>query len=111
MNQVSPQVLRHVERGDYTWRTLPPGALRDLARSRDLVDIAAKRGCARAQNHLGMLNETGTPPVAADPAAAVGWYRKAAKRGDIDGYYNLANCALDGVGFSGGRDPIQGRQV
>ena len=37
------EVLRHVERGDYTWRTLPPGALRDLGKSRGLIESAGRK--------------------------------------------------------------------
>jgi len=49
-------VLKHVERGDYGWETLPPGARRLLEGSRDAVEAAANQGCVVVPARGGGMN-------------------------------------------------------
>lgn len=55
----------------------------------------AEAGDPRAQEYVGMLYEHGQG-VAAEPATALFWYRKAAASGDVTAQYNLGVALLDG---------------
>ena len=62
------------------------------------------KGCALAQNNLGVCYENGIG-VAEDKRKAFEWYRKAAEQGHVDAQYNLGVCYGDGLGVAkdGGR--------
>ncbi|MCQ2444127.1 MAG: ankyrin repeat domain-containing protein [Mailhella sp.] len=62
----------------------------------------AGRGDAKAANTLGVWYEKGREGLAADPQAAVRWYRKAASGGSALAMHNLGDCYRDGIGV--GRD-------
>jgi hypothetical protein len=91
-------VLKHVERGDFGWLSLPPGARRELEDCRTVVEAAANNGWPEAMTFMGVLHVTGTHPVPSNGMQALSWFKKAAARGDPDGLYNLANCILEGEG-------------
>ena len=58
----------------------------------------ANRGDAKAANSLGVWYEKGREGLAADPEAAVRWYRRAAAGGNALAMHNLGDCFRDGIG-------------
>ena len=64
----------------------------DLGRLR----LLAEQGSASAQRELGERYDAGRDGVTQDYAAAVGWYRRAADRGDARGQANLGFMYRDG---------------
>ena len=98
--------LKRVERGDFSWDTLPPGTARDLEKSRDTITSAARQWWPHAMNHLGMLAATGTQPSPLNAEDAVRWWEEACETEDNlgiycgDACYNLANATMDGVGIA-----------
>jgi Sel1 repeat-containing protein len=63
--------------------------------SRNRLEKKAQSGMAEAQVLFGMLLQREK-----NPAEAVGWYRKAAQQGNIDGMRGLGSCYRDGEGVS-----------
>lgn len=66
--------------------------------------VAAKNGYAPAQVELGMALLQGQEGVKADPAAAVGWFRKAAEQNDASACLALSECYARGLGVAGDPD-------
>lgn len=62
----------------------------DADAARDYFTRAAEAGSAVAQAKLGHLYLTGDDGVAADPAKALAWFRKAADQGHPTGFMGLA---------------------
>ena len=60
----------------------------DYATALRLLRPLAEQGDAQAQNHLGIMYETGFG-VTQDYLVAATWYRKAAEQGNPGGQYNL----------------------
>jgi len=73
---------------------LPAWAQPDVEQLR----AAARAGDAWAQLNLGAAYDHGLSGIAADPAEAVAWYRRAAEQGLDKAQFNLAHCLATGHG-------------
>jgi len=69
-------------------------------RARALWRPLARVGSVRAQHALGVLLDRGKGDVAADPAAAARWYRRAAAQGHRDAQTNLGRLHAQGRGVA-----------
>ena len=74
------QVERHVNRGAFSWSTLPPTYRRKMKNAEILYQESAAQGDAAAQYNLGFMYKNGQG-VLQDYARAVEWYTKAADQG------------------------------
>jgi TPR repeat protein len=63
-----------------------------------LEEAAERDPSGRAANDLGKILTRGEHGVEEDDEAACRWFRRAARRGSIDGNYNLACCLAHGWG-------------
>ena len=74
------QVARHVNRGAFSWSTLPPTFRRKMRNVEILYQESAAQGDAAAQFNLGVMYENGHG-VSQDYVRAVEWYRKLPTKG------------------------------
>src|ERR1022692_1165075 len=75
-------------------------AQQSQADRKPLADIRAKAkgGDTQSQYELGRAFAGGSLGLAKDEAEAVGWYRKAAERGDVNAQFALGVCYGNAVG-------------
>ncbi len=71
----------------------------DYAAAFEAWRAAADQGDARAQNHLGLMYQTGRG-VPQDAGAAARWFRRAAELGHVDAQNSLGNFYAAGRGVS-----------
>ena len=64
------------------------------------LQLQARKGDPWAQLNLGAAYDHGLSGLAADPAAAVRWYRQAAEQGLDKAQFNLAHCLATGHGVA-----------
>jgi len=91
------QVARHVNRGAFSWSTLPPTFQRKMRNVEILYQESAAQGNARAQCNLGFMYANGHG-VLQDHVRAVEWYRKAANQGNARAQCNLGGMYANGHG-------------
>ena len=77
------QVLRHVNRGAFSWSTLPATFRRKMKNVEILYQESAAQGDAGAQYNLGLMYKNGEG-VLQDYLRAVEWYTKAADQGNAN---------------------------
>ena len=90
------QVTRHVNRGAFSWSTLPPTFRRKMRNVEILYQESAAQGNATAQFYLGGMYDSGHG-VSQDHVRAVEWYRKAANQGHALAQFNLRSDHIGGV--------------
>ncbi len=73
------------------------GTGRDVHKAYDLFQEAWARGDATAGYYLGWMSDGGVEDWPVDRQAALGWYRRAAERGDVEAQTSLGRYLTEGV--------------
>ncbi|KAJ3193993.1 hypothetical protein HK101_003702 [Irineochytrium annulatum] len=74
------------------------GVVKDLSKAKDHYLRAAEKGNRVAENALGWFYENGLGGLRKDPDMAVGFYKRAAEKGEVNALFNLGECAWKGLG-------------
>merc|ERR1711865_500781 len=93
------QVARHVNRGAFSWSTLPPTLRRKMKNAEILYQESAAQGDANAQTNLGFMYHN-VHGVSQDYARAVEWFTKGADQGNAGAQANLGLMYKNGYGVS-----------